>query len=63
MEVGAASVFMISNCAADWKDNEVRLKCLAGTNAMDRNFSSANILEGIPVAFKLTQGLHYRNIY
>ena len=30
---------------------------------MDRNFSSANILEGIPVAFKLTQGLHYRNIY
>ena len=62
-ERGAASVFMISNCAADWKDKEVRLKCLAGTNAMDRNFSSANILEGIPVAFKLTQGLHYRNIY
>ena len=63
LEVGAASVFMISNCAADWKDKEVRLKCLAGTNAMDRNFSSANILEGIPVAFNLTQGLHYRNIY
>ena len=63
LEVGAASVFMISNCAADWKDNEVRSKCLAGTNAMDRNFSSANILEGIPVAFKLTQGLHYRTIY
>ena len=43
-ERGAASVFMISNCAADWKDKEVRSKCLAGTNAMDRNFSSANIL-------------------
>ena len=63
LEYVAASVFMISNCAADWKDKEVRSKCLAGTNAMDRNFSSANILEGIPVAFKLTQGLHYRNIY
>ena len=59
----AASVFMISNCAADWKDKEVRSKCLAATNAMDRKFSSANILEGIPVAFNLTQGLHYRNIY
>ena len=63
LNVGAASVLMISNCAANWKDEEVRSKCLAGTNAMDRNFSSANILEGIPVAFNLTQGLHYRNIY
>ena len=63
LNVGAASVLMISNCAANWKDEEVRSKCLAGTNAVDRNFSSANILEGIPVAFNLTQGLHYRNIY
>ena len=62
-ERGAASVFMISNCAADWKDKEMRSKCLAGANTLDRNFSSANILEGIPVASKLTQGLHYRNIY
>ncbi|XP_073242860.1 uncharacterized protein [Porites lutea] len=61
----AIGVFMISTCAAGWKDEEVRSKCLSGANATNRIFTSANVLEGIPVALfdPLRQGIHYSNIY
>ena len=61
----ATGVFMISTCAAGWEDKEVRSKCLSGANATNRTFTSANVLEGIPVALfdPLRQGIHYSNIY
>ena len=61
----ATGVFMISTCAAGWKDKEVRSKCLSGANATNRIFTSANVLEGIPVALfdPLRQGIHYSNMY
>ena len=61
----ATGVFMISTCAAGWQDKEVRSKCLSGANATNRTFTSANVLEGIPVALfdPLRQGIHYSNIY
>ena len=61
----ATGVFMISTCAAGWKDKEVRSKCLSGANATNRIFTSENVLEGIPVALfdPLRQGIHYSNMY
>ena len=61
----ATGVFMISTCAAGWEDKEVRSKCLSGANATNRTFTSANVLEGIPVALfdPFRQGIHYSNIY
>ncbi|CAH3023416.1 unnamed protein product [Porites evermanni] len=61
----ATGVFMISTCAAGWEDKEVRSKCLSGANATNRIFTSANVLEGIPVALfdPLRQGIHYSNMY
>ena len=61
----ATGVFMISTCAAGWEDKEVRSKCLSGANATNRTFTSANVLEGIPVALfdPLRQGIHYSNMY
>jgi len=62
----ATGVFMISTCAAGWEDKEVRSKCLSGANATNRTFTSANVLEGIPVALfdpAGRQGIHYSNIY
>ena len=58
-------VFMISTCAAGWQDKEVRSKCLSGANATNRTFTSANVLEGIPVTFfdPRRQGIHYSNMY
>ena len=69
---GTTGVFMISTCAVGWKDKEVRSKCLAGAKATNHTFTSANILEGIPVALLALpdplnpnprQGIHYSNIY
>ena len=61
----ATGVFMISTCAAGWQDKEVRSKCLSGANATNRTFTSANVLEGIPVALfdPRRQGIHYSNMY
>ena len=61
----ATGVFMISTCAAGWQDKEVRSKCLSGANATNRTFTSANVLEGIPVTFfdPRRQGIHYSNMY
>ena len=56
-------VFMISTCAVGWKDKEVRLKCLVGSKSANRAFTSANILEDLPVASLLEPEIHYRNIY
>ena len=61
----ATGVFMISTCAPGWQDKEVRSKCLSGANATNRTFTSANVLEGIPVALfdPRRQGIHYSNMY
>ena len=58
-------IFMISTCAEDWKDEDMRSKCLAGSKNENRTFTSANILEDIPVTFLslVEPGQSYRNIY
>ena len=58
-------VFVISTCAEGWIDEDVRTKCLAGSKSRNRAFTSANILEDIPVSFISFQypGTSYRNIY
>ena len=58
-------IFMISTCAEDWKDEDMRSKCLAGSKNENRTFTSANISEDIPVTFLSPDesGRSYRNIY
>lgn len=60
-----AGVFTISNCAAGWKDEDVRYKCLEGSKSENRVFTSENILEDIPVYLlsRFKPGTNYRNIY
>ena len=59
-------VFMISTCAKGWIDEDVRAQCLAGSShGENRTFTSANILEDIPVSILSFDHLppSYRNIY
>ena len=59
-------VFLISTCAKGWIDEDVRAQCLAGSISREnRTFTSANILEDIPVTLLSNDHLppSYRNIY
>ncbi|XP_022777814.1 uncharacterized protein LOC111319273 [Stylophora pistillata] len=56
-------VFMISTCAADWKDEgDSFIKCMEASKNSNRSFTSENIKEDIPVYDFFSEN-NYRNLY